>query len=132
MAGLWKLSERLVTPVLINGTPYGNIQPERSLRQGDPLSPYFFILCADVLSHLLDTAASKGQLRGIKIGNGVPAITHLQFADDSLFFCQANQRNCSRLMQNFHTYEECSGQEINKAKSTITFRSRIPTIYKAD
>lgn len=78
------------------------------------------------MSHLLDTAASKGHLRGIKIGNGVPAITHLQFTDDSLFFCQANERNFSRLKKIFSTFEECSVQKINTAKSTITFGSCIP------
>lgn len=72
--------------VLINGTPHGLVTPQRGIRQGDPLSPYLFILCADILSHLIKRSAADGDIQGIKIGNGVPAITHLQFADDSLFF----------------------------------------------
>lgn len=72
--------------VLINGQPHGCFQPERGLHQGDLLSRYLFILCADVLSHLIDRASTSGHIRGIKIGNSVTAVTHLLFADDSLFF----------------------------------------------
>lgn len=102
--------------VLINGNPQGYIIPQRGLRQGDPLSPYLSILCADVMSHLLDFKARKGKINGIKIGNVVPRITHLLFADDSLFFCQANQKSCLAIKEIFRTYEMCSGQMINSEK----------------
>lgn len=72
--------------VLINGVPHGNIKPQRGIRQGDPLSPYLFILCVDVLSHLINSRVADGDIQGILIVLGVPGITHLQFADDSLFF----------------------------------------------
>lgn len=53
--------------VLINSTPHGLITLERGLRQGDPLSPYLFILSTDVMSHLLQTNTQKGKIRGIKL-----------------------------------------------------------------
>lgn len=63
--------------VLINGSPFGKIIPERGIRQGDPLSPYLFILCADIMSHLIKSKVASGDIRGLRIGNGVPPITHL-------------------------------------------------------
>lgn len=80
--------------VLINGNPQGHIIPQRGLRKGDPLSPYLYIICVDVMSPLLDVKAREGKINGIKIGNGIFRITHLLFTDDSLVFCQANRKNC--------------------------------------
>ena len=42
--------------VLINRTPYGNISPSRGLHQGDPLSPYIFLLCTKGFTSLLEKA----------------------------------------------------------------------------
>ena len=63
--------------VLINGSPKGTIQPQRGIQQGDPLSPYLFILCSEVLSHLLTTTAGIKRLKGMKISNTGPTINHL-------------------------------------------------------
>ena len=75
--------------VLINGSPEGYIVPERGIRQGDPLSPYLFILCAEVLSHMMNKAMVDRSLLGMKIAMQAPAVNHLLFADDSLFFSLA-------------------------------------------
>ena len=46
-------------PILINGSPSGIIKPSRGLRQGDPFSPYIFILCQNILSQLLFKAEEQ-------------------------------------------------------------------------
>lgn len=71
--------------VLVNGTQEVYITPARWLRQRDSLSPYLFILCAEVLSHLMTQAIMNRSLTGVKISNNAPAINHLLFTDDSLF-----------------------------------------------
>lgn len=60
--------------------------PERGLRQGGPLSPYLFILCANVLSGLIHFEVNKGDIHGIKIARAAPQISCLLFADDNLLF----------------------------------------------
>lgn len=116
--------------VNINGSPKGFIQLERGIRQGDPLSPYLFILCAEVLSHMMRRAETQGNIIGIKISNASPSVTHLLFADDSLFFCQANMK-AAKVIQNVLLQYECaSGQKVNTNKSALTFGKRVPNTTK--
>lgn len=82
---------------LINGSPKGHVLPSRGLRQGDPLSPYLFILCTEVLSGLCLKAQAKGTLPGIKVARASPPINHLLFADDTMFFCKSSPTCCAAL-----------------------------------
>ena len=100
--------------VIINGETFGCITPTRGLRQGDPLSPGLFLLCAEGLSALIHQAARTKALSGISICRGYPSITHLFFADDSLLYCKANVMECNELMSILGVYESASGHCLAK------------------
>ena len=77
--------------VLLNGSPVGYFRSSRALRQGDPLSPYLFIIGTEVFSFLVDKAVVGGFLTGytLKGSNGALVnVFHLLFADDTLIFCR--------------------------------------------
>lgn len=57
----------------------GPITPTRGIRQGGPLSPYLFILCAEGLSALIRKYEQEGLIHGIKICRGAHLITHMLF-----------------------------------------------------
>ena len=84
--------------ILVNGVAYGSITPMRGLRQGDPISPYIFLLCANGFSSLINNATMNQRISGVSICRGCPKITHLFFADDSLLFCKANSQECQTLI----------------------------------
>ena len=67
--------------ILLNGQPMGNIKPTRGLRQGDPLSPYLFLLCAMGLQGLIKKAETNDDIRGVSICRNGPRVSHL-------FFCR--------------------------------------------
>ncbi|XP_057800052.1 uncharacterized protein LOC131015604 [Salvia miltiorrhiza] len=111
--------------VLVNGSLVGPIMPGRGLRQGDPLSPYLFILCAEGLSAIINYEMARGNLHGIQINRGGPTISHLMFADDCVFFCRASVLECTNLKRLLGDYERASGQGINYHKSGIMFSSNV-------
>lgn len=94
---------------VINGSLKGKVVPSRGLRQGDPLSPYLFILYTEMLSGLFHRAQENGTLAGIKVSRGGPPVNHLLFADDSMFFCKTNATCCSSLVDILSRYEKASG-----------------------
>ena len=77
--------------ILLNGKPYENMLPSRGIRQGDPLSPYLFLLCVEGFTSLLAKAENDGEIHGASICRGAPKVSNLLFADDSLLFYKATQ-----------------------------------------
>ena len=111
--------------ILLNGEPKGNIQPTRGLRQGDPLSPFLFILMTEALISQLKGAEEEGRLTGLKIARASPAISHLLFADDSLFFCKADVQQGAELIRIINLYGRALGQLLNPSKSSILFGNKV-------
>lgn len=109
--------------ILINGAPCGLIHPQRGLWQGDLLSPYLFILCAEGLHALIKQAVENGTTTGVSLCCEGPKMTHLFFADDSLLFCKANSQECNIVLELLDKYERASGQRINHYKTQLFFSS---------
>ena len=86
--------------VLVNGSPIGFFWSTRGLRQGDSLSPYFFVLGMEALSSLINIAVRGGFLSGYRIRGreGVRIqVSHLLLADDTLVFCEDSQEQLAFL-----------------------------------
>jgi hypothetical protein len=107
--------------IIVNGQPVGHIKPMKGLRQGDPISPYLFLICAEDLSAMLIQAELRGVISGVPISKRGPKISHLFFADDSLLFCKVNLVEWRRLTKILDKYEVASGQKLNKDKTSIFF-----------
>lgn len=101
------------------------IYPGRGLRQGDPLSPYLFIICSNWLSWKISQQQELRKYDGIKICRGAPPITHLFFADDSLLFFKTSQRSIDTVGRILSEYETISGPKINYDKSEICLSRNI-------
>lgn len=111
--------------VIFNGDHIGLICVKCGLRQGDPLSPYLFLLCVEGLSYAINKSAEGGRLSGCKIHALAPAVTHLLFADDNFLFCKANIEEVQELKLILERYEMYSGQAINFQKSGIYFSANV-------
>lgn len=116
--------------VLLNGKAKGNISLSRGIRQGDPLSPFLFIILTEALISQIQGAEQEGRITGLKIARGSPAIFHLLFAEDSLFFYKADTQQCTELINIINDYGTASGQQLNISKSSILFGNKVPPEIK--
>jgi hypothetical protein len=101
------------------------IIPDKGLHQGDPLSPYLFLICAEGFSSLMHHAEVTNMIQGIRICNEAPNVTHLLFADDSLILMRVDTSNAKELQNVLDLYEACSSQQINKGKSSMFFSTNV-------
>ena len=99
--------------------------PSRGLRQGDPLSPYLFLICAEGLSSLLAHMEEVRGIEGVRVCRNAPSVSHLLFADDSLILMKANLTNATSLRQVLDQYCASSGQLVSEAKCSIFFSPNV-------
>ncbi|KAL0307005.1 UNVERIFIED_CONTAM: hypothetical protein Sradi_6117800 [Sesamum radiatum] len=100
---------------------FGFIKPKRGLRQGDPLSPYLLLFCAEAFSNMVSLEERKGNIQGTAVCHRAPRFSHILFADDTLLFCQATIEAMECVKEVLFRFERASGLKINMQKSAIVF-----------
>nr|CAN69965.1 hypothetical protein VITISV_039410 [Vitis vinifera] len=119
---MWSCISTVKYSVLVNGVPAGFFSSTKGLRQGDPLSPYLFVMGMEVLSVLITRAVEGGFIHGCRIWRGreqAVNITHLLFADDTIVFCEAKKEALLHLSWILFWFEAASGLKINLDKSMV-------------
>jgi hypothetical protein len=107
--------------ILLDGSPFGMFNSSRGLRQGDPLSPFLFILGMETFSRLIMKAELDGSIQDIKIARQASQISYLMFANDLMVFGKANALEASNILGCINKFTSWSGQKVNFSKSSIFY-----------
>lgn len=103
--------------IAFNGSTYGYFKSKRGLRQGDPLSPYLFVLVMNCLSLALDRAAGSGSFQ-FHPRCEKTKLTHLSFADDLLIFTDGSLSSVQAILSVLHDFEKRSGLAVSIHKTS--------------
>ena len=117
--------------ILVNGTSSRFFQSSRGLRQGDPLSPYLFVIPMEALSCLLRRAVCGGFLSTCQVrgrGRERVKVSHLLFADDTLIFYEAREKQMMFLRWLLMWFEAISGLRVNMDKSELIPVGRVKNV----
>ncbi|GKC04760.1 RNA-directed DNA polymerase, eukaryota, partial [Tanacetum coccineum] len=106
--------------ILVNGSPTQEFQFHKGLRQGDPLSPFLFLLIMESLHISFSKDMHQGFFKGIKIGfNDTVCLSHLFYADDAIFIGECNKKNLLNFVRILQCFFLASGLRINLYKCSI-------------
>ena len=120
------------TTLLFNGSQLETFNPSKGLRQGDPISPYIFILCMEFLSSLINKKCEDGNWVKVKASHGGLGFSHSFFADDLLFYAKVDRGNYEAIVDVLEEFCVLTGQKISKAKSKVFFSPNIPEETKEE
>lgn len=121
---LWRCSIRVCTTtaslsLLVNGSPTKKFMMNKGLRQGCPLSPLLFNPVAEALSLVLKNATTLGMFRGARISNEGDKISHIQFADDIIIFCEPSEVKILNIRRILRGFQAAAGLKVNFNKSRL-------------
>ncbi|XP_056697578.1 uncharacterized protein [Spinacia oleracea] len=118
--------------ILWNGEPTESFSPSRGIRQGDPLSPYLYVICMERLAHLIEKAVDLQVWRPVKASRNGPSISNLAFADDLILFAEATVDQAMIMYECLDQFCGASGSKISHAKSRVFFSSNTEAEIKKD
>ncbi|MCH80366.1 LINE-1 reverse transcriptase like, partial [Trifolium medium] len=104
--------------VLVNGSPTEDFKVGKGLRQGDPLSPFLFLIAAEGLTRLVNKAVDIGKFAGFKVSESI-CFQILQFADDTVLLGESSWNNVRTIKSILRGFELVSGLKINFVKSKL-------------
>lgn len=108
----------LAYSVVDNGELKGYFEGRRGLRQGDPLSPFLFVICIEIMSRVLGTVENEHAFvyhpKCLKM-----KLTHVCFADDLMFFCRGDEESLACLNAKLEVFLAMSGLSVNLHKSEV-------------
>ncbi|KAK7282263.1 hypothetical protein RIF29_10909 [Crotalaria pallida] len=99
--------------------------PARGIRQGDPLSPYIFVLCMDKLFHLIQDSIDSSDWKPLAMGRGGPKISQLFFTDDIILVAEASLEQASVVSNILQKFCATSGQNVSFHKSSVFFSKNV-------
>ncbi|XP_058765341.1 uncharacterized protein LOC131638809 [Vicia villosa] len=115
--------------ILVNGSPTKEFEVSRGLRQGDPLSPFLFVLVTEALSRLVRKSVEGGEFQSFTFRDSCK-VDILQFADDTLTVGNGNWKHVWALRAVLRAFELVLGLGINYQKSIpIGFNPRKETTW---
>lgn len=103
--------------VLWNGEPSRSFKPSRGVRQGDPLSPYLFVMCMERLFQTIEAAIIENKWKPIRASRGGPLLSNLFFADDIILFAEASVDQANIIHDCLTRFCNASGQKVSLPKS---------------
>ncbi|GJZ98267.1 RNA-directed DNA polymerase, eukaryota, reverse transcriptase zinc-binding domain protein [Tanacetum coccineum] len=104
--------------VILNESPTKEFQFYKGLKQGDPLSPFLFILVMESLHISFERVVDAGMFKFISLGSSLQ-LSHLFYADDAVFVGQWNNSNIDNIVHVLQCFHQTSGLRINMSKSKL-------------
>ncbi|KAL3512213.1 hypothetical protein ACH5RR_024930 [Cinchona calisaya] len=112
--------------VLFNGTMTESFTLGRGIYQSDPLSPYLFIICLDLLIRNFMYCCSNKLMPPLRASRFGPQVLMLAFADDCILFFKTDRKSCEPIEKLLQNFEQASGQKLNRNKSSLYFSPNTP------
>lgn len=105
--------------ILWNGEPLEAFKPSRGIRQGDPLSPYLYVICMERLTHLIEREVALGDWKSLRASRNGRPVSNLAFAEDLLLFGEASVQQAEVMWKCLQLFCEASSSKVSISKLRI-------------